>query len=47
MSPLDATWGTLFRHTGDPTRRMGDVLRGLATYLVTERDRPLLAAVRC
>ncbi|KAM3445668.1 hypothetical protein MY3296_010166 [Beauveria thailandica] len=33
-SPLDTAWGALFGPAGDPTRRMGDILRGLATHLI-------------
>lgn len=34
-SPLDAKWGKLFRSRGEPTRRLANVLRGLARYLVS------------
>lgn len=35
LSVVDRQWGTLFTDGGEPTRRLGSVLRGLANYMVS------------
>lgn len=36
MSAVDLKWGTLFDGNGEPTRRLGEFLRGIANYLIAE-----------
>ncbi|KAM5350479.1 hypothetical protein ACJ41O_006984 [Fusarium nematophilum] len=36
LSAVDQKWGTLFDDGGEPTARLGQVLRGIANYLVAE-----------
>ncbi|KAM0352962.1 hypothetical protein ACHAPU_001846 [Fusarium lateritium] len=36
LSAVDMKWGTLFDDKGEPTERLGQVLRGIANYLVRE-----------
>jgi hypothetical protein len=36
LSAVDLKWGRLFDDKGDPTARLGQVLRGIANYLVVE-----------
>ncbi|KAH7173767.1 uncharacterized protein B0J16DRAFT_196817 [Fusarium flagelliforme] len=36
LSTVDLKWGRLFDDKGDPTARLGQVLRGIANYLVVE-----------
>lgn len=35
LSAVDQTWGMLFDDRGEPTARLGQVLRGIANYLVS------------
>jgi hypothetical protein len=35
LSPVDQQWGSLFNIDGKPTQRLGQVLRGLANYIVS------------
>ena len=35
MHPIDKSWGQLFDANGKATKRLGQVLRGLASYLVS------------
>ncbi|KAF9775838.1 hypothetical protein IL306_006030 [Fusarium sp. DS 682] len=36
LSAVDLKWGTLFDDKGEPTKRLGQVLRGIANYLIAE-----------
>ncbi|EMT62508.1 hypothetical protein FOC4_g10006125 [Fusarium odoratissimum] len=36
LSAVDLKWGTLFDDRGEPTKRLGQVLRGIANYLISE-----------
>ncbi|RGP76091.1 hypothetical protein FLONG3_5482 [Fusarium longipes] len=36
LSAVDLKWGRLFDDRGDPTPRLGQVLRGIANYLIVE-----------
>ncbi|KAF4441940.1 hypothetical protein FACUT_2347 [Fusarium acutatum] len=36
LSAVDLKWGTLFDDKGEPTKRLGQVLRGIANYLISE-----------
>ncbi|KHN97737.1 uncharacterized protein MAM_04126 [Metarhizium album ARSEF 1941] len=38
LSVVDRQWGQLFTEHGEPTRRLGSVLRGLANYMVREYE---------
>lgn len=35
LSAVDQKWGKLFDDRGEPTARLGQVLRGIANYLVS------------
>jgi hypothetical protein len=37
LSAVDLKWGTLFDDKGEPTRRLGEFLRGIANYVVSHR----------
>ncbi|KAF4948357.1 hypothetical protein FGADI_9669 [Fusarium gaditjirri] len=36
ISAVDLKWGILFDDKGEPTKRLGQVLRGIANYLISE-----------
>ncbi|MBE3045084.1 hypothetical protein IMZ48_21525 [Candidatus Bathyarchaeota archaeon] len=40
LSPVDKCWGELFDANGKATKRLGQVLRGLASYLVSSPGPP-------
>ncbi|KAG6009479.1 hypothetical protein E4U54_008552 [Claviceps lovelessii] len=40
LSIVDKQWGVLFTDKGEPTRRLGEVLRGVANYIIREYEPP-------
>ncbi|KAG5989968.1 hypothetical protein E4U43_004397 [Claviceps pusilla] len=40
LSIVDKQWGVLFTDEGEPTRRLGEVLRGVANYIIREYEPP-------
>ncbi|KAG5983701.1 hypothetical protein E4U55_007450 [Claviceps digitariae] len=38
LSVVDKQWGVLFTEKGEPTRRLGEVLRGVANYIIREYE---------